>query len=340
MLAGTQLRPRPGSQIAAIAAGLLGLLIVCLTLPDSSSAAAASGLPTSVELERATERLERNLGTPRTLANGGLGEDGGDEETDPGGDPSGPILDGQVMVALYGAPQLSQTIVGQRTTNGIVRKLKKQVKPYAKKTDLEVTPSINLIGVIATADAGADGLYRTRQSDQVIAAYLRAVRKVGGRLTLDIQPGRSPIKRELRALRGWIAQPDIDIGIDPEWNVGRKGVPGVTEGKVSHRELNAASRYIQKVIDTEGIGPKAMIVHQFREGSVKGRRKVQQGESVEVALNFDGIGSPRAKKAGYANLAHRKLFDGFSLFYSRDTRLLKPGRVLALDPDAEYVMYQ
>jgi len=61
---------------------------------------------------------------------------------------------------------------------------------------------------------------------------------------------------------------------------------------------------------------------------------------VDTTLNYDGIGSRAAKKAGYRSLSSKRLFNGFSLFYKLDSNLMKPGGVLKLDPKPDYVMYQ
>jgi hypothetical protein len=73
---------------------------------------------------------------------------------------------------------------------------------------------------------------------------------------------------------------------------------------------------------------------------VRGRRQVVQRPGVEVILNFDGIGRPRAKSSGYAALAAPQLFDGFSLFYRRDRPLMQPISVLGLLPEPDFVLYQ
>ena len=41
---------------------------------------------------------------------------------------------------------------------------------------------------------------------------------------------------------------------------------------------------------------------------------------MDVTLNYDGIGSPSAKRTGYRRLSTERLFDGFSLFYKLDDR--------------------
>ena len=61
---------------------------------------------------------------------------------------------------------------------------------------------------------------------------------------------------------------------------------------------------------------------------------------VAVTLNFDGIGPANEKIAGYENLAVRGLFNGFSLFIPQDGNVMGPAAVAALEPPADYVMYQ
>jgi hypothetical protein len=329
---------RPEAAGCALAAGLITLMLI--TLLPSSALAAPRKPPTAAEIERLTERFLDRQRQPATRGSGGVGIEDPDPKPEPPVDDS-PLLGGDdVAVALYGAPQLTATAIGRRSPRGAGRRLREQARAYSRKTTRPVRRSINLIGVIATATSGGDGKYRARQADSVIRTYLKRARAVGARLTLDIQPGRSPVIRELRALREWIELPDVDVGIDPEWNVGRKGVPGRDDGSITHRELNRASRWVAKLVTEEELPAKAVIVHQFREGSIRGRSKVKQREEANVLLNFDGIGSRRAKKAGYRNLAQPGLFDGFSLFYDRDGRLLSPGGVLRIRPRVDYTMYQ
>ena len=157
---------------------------------------------------------------------------------------------------------------------------------------------------------------------------------------LDIQPGRSTFVAELRRLREWVAQPDVDVALDPEWNVGPRGIPGSTEGKVRSREVNAVIRSLAATVKANDLPPKLLVVHQFRRGMVRGRQKLKRREGVQTVLNFDGIGSPRAKANGYEALASGTLFNGFSLFYRRDTPVMDPGAVLALAPEPDFLLYQ
>jgi hypothetical protein len=290
--------------------------------------------PTRAELRHATERfLDRvDAPLPETVQRQGERR-------------RGPVVDGSLfpenrIVAFYGAPQLPATIVGRKTPSAAASKLVSQAAPYAGTNRRPVIEAFDLIAVIATASRGPDRKYRFRQDPFVISTYLEQARAIGGRLILDIQPGRANVVAEVRALEPWLIQPDVDLSIDPEWNVGRKGVPGRTQGSIRARKLNRVSGKLQEIIDENLLPPKALVVHQFRKRSVRKRRRVVQRSDVDVTLNFDGIGKPPAKKAGYAQLSRPKLFDGFSLFYRLDRKLMTPRAVLRLDPEPDFVLYQ
>lgn len=245
------------------------------------------------------------------------------------------------LVAVYGAPQLGATIVGKKSPTGAAAEATRLATRFTEVSSPPAQPAIDLIATVATADAGGDGLYRSRQDPDLIGAYLDAARSAGGRLVLDVQPGRARFIREVKALEPFLVEPDVDVALDPEWNVGRKGVPGVTQGSVSAKQVNKVSRYMAGVVESNGLPQKALFVHQFREGSLTSRGRVRQyGGQVAVGLNFDGIGSPAPKIAGYRALAEPDLFNGFSIFVSRDSNVMGFRRIAALEPHADYVMYQ
>ena len=250
------------------------------------------------------------------------------------------ILPQRRVVSFYGAPQLSQTIVGRYGPAQAGKRLRKQANAYKGANRRPVTPAFDLIGVIATADRGSDGKYRTRQSPQIINTYLARARKLNARLMLDIQPGRANVLGELKALRRWAVEPDVDLAIDPEWNVGRKGVPGRTSGSITAKRVNRFSLKLQKLIAGRGLPPKILVLHQFHSRSVRNPKRIRDRRDVDIVLNFDGIGSPKAKAAGYANLSTKRLHNGFSLFYSRDKPVMKPGAVLRLEPEPDFLLYQ
>ncbi|MFN8112096.1 MAG: hypothetical protein U0R51_02740 [Solirubrobacterales bacterium] len=312
---------------AAIAAALL-------LLPGAAGASSRPAPPSAAAFERATRELIRSGELDRAPAvsrSGGLGAGGG---------AAGSLFPRKRLLTLYGAPQLTGTILGKLSPAAAARKAVKQARPYARKGDRRVIPGFDLIAVVANSTPGPDGKYRTRQPDKLIRAYLREARAIGGRLVLDIQPGRAKVSDEIDALSKWIDEPDVDVSIDPEWEVGPRGVPGRTQGSIKAKEINRVSRRLQRIVDVGDLPPKALVIHQFHDGSVRKPRDVVQRDGVDVTLNFDGIGSPAAKVAGYQSLSRRGLFNGFSIFYSLDTKVMSPRSVLALDPEADFLLFQ
>lgn len=323
---------------------LCPLAFALLAAPASSAAAGDSTVrpepPTSAQVEWGTERFLNTLdesGRPRARASsrargtGGAGRGGGGSRKS--------LFPDRRLIAFYGAPQMSATILGRKSVGAAKKKLRRQARSYRGK-GLPVIEGMNLVAVIATSDRGSDGKYRTRQSNRVIEKYHDAARQLGGRLILDIQPGRSSFMNEVRALDEWLERPDVDIAVDPEWNVGKRGRPGRTRGSVTAKALNKLSAYMSRVVERANLPPKTLVVHQFHRGSVKKRGQVRQRDDVAVTLNFDGIGGRAAKVAGYKRLTRDSLFAGFSLFYRLDNGLMKPGRVARLDPTPNYVLYQ
>jgi hypothetical protein len=251
---------------------------------------------------------------------------------------SGPLFPSSRLVVLYGAPQLPRSALGATSVEGAKNKIVKQAAEY-DGGGRPVFPGFDLIAVVATASPGPGSKYRSRQSPELIGQYLNAAREIGGRLVLDIQPGRASILKETKALRSWLQNPDVDIAIDPEWNVGKRGIPGRTDGSVKASMLNKVSKFMQKVVNAGNLPPKLMVVHQFSKRMVKKRARIKQRSGVQAVLNFDGIGGAAAKVAGYKALA-RSPFNGFSLFYKLDSGLMSPQQVIGLSPPADYVLYQ
>ena len=310
--------------------GLAVSAAVLLALPAAAGAARGNELPGAGQIERATARFLDRHAAPPSPPSARVYR----------GPAATPLLPSNRVVALYGAPQMGQTIVGMRSPEGAAKRLESESAPYVELGVRPVTGAFDLVAVFATAGGGPDGLYRTRQDDDVIQIYLDQARAVGARVILDIQPGRASVLDELRELREWVVQPDVDIAIDPEWNVGRRGIPGRTPGKISAGKVNRVAQSIARIVRANGLPPKLLLVHQFRKGSVNGRTRIRQRADVQTLLNFDGIGSPAAKRRGYADLSVPSLFDGFSLFYRRDTPLMTASSVLALEPEPDFLLYQ
>ena len=251
------------------------------------------------------------------------------------------ILPDQRVVAYYGAPQNHELgALGIGSPDAAGRRLRKQATTYARKTR-PVMLAFELIATVANADAGEDGLYRTRQSDAVIRRYLRAARRAKALLLLDIQPGHADFMDEVRHLDRWLREPDVGLALDPEWHT-PDAQPGSVIGSVTAATVNDVSAHLAKIVRDGNLPEKLFVVHQFTPNMIAGKERVQQPPGVAVTMNVDGFGDRPNKVSKYHQFTHdgTRFHRGYKLFYEEDTNLMTPGSVLALQPRPDLVVYE
>ena len=110
--------------------------------------------------------------------------------------------------------------------------------PWRRKysADRPVLPAMELIATRRPGSPGNDGMYRARQSSDLIASYLAAARRAHALLILDIQPGRSPFMREVRAYARWLREPDVGHRARPRVEHGaRARCPGPSSARPTRR---------------------------------------------------------------------------------------------------------
>ena len=245
------------------------------------------------------------------------------------------------VVAFYGAPQSRELgALGIGSPRGAARRLARQAKPYGSQRR-PVLPALELITVIANADPGEDGMYRSRQRDAVIRRYLRAARRAKALLLLDIQPGRSDFFTETTRLEKWLKEPDVSLALDPEWRVQEGQVPGQVIGHVSAREVNATSAWLAQLVAKHDLPEKLLVIHQFTDDMVP-EQQLKAREGIATVLNVDGFGNQAVKKAKYRDFTRQApdAYHGFKLFYEEDTDMMRPRQVLRLRPKPFLVVYE
>ena len=204
-------------------------------------------------------------------------------------------------------------------------------------------PLAALLGTIALAGPGADGLYRARQPNRIIRRYAKVARKQRFLLLLDIQPGRARFIDEVKHLRKWLKRPYVSVALDPEWNMGRHGVPGERIGSVHAGMINRVTLYLNRLIRRHRLPDKLVVVHQFTDSMIRDKHKLKRRRYVDLVLNADGFGTPGQKRAKYKELAPPKnswMRPGFKLFYKEDTNLMSPREVMRLRPRPAFVVYE
>jgi hypothetical protein len=251
------------------------------------------------------------------------------------------LLPDRRVVAFYGAPQTEELgALGIGSPDAAARRLERQARPY-ERPRRPILPAFELITVIANADPGDDGMYRTRQPDAVIRRYLRAARRHEMLLVLDIQPGRSDFFTETTRLERWLREPDVGLALDPEWRIAEGEVPGQVIGRVGAREVNATSAWLAQLVARHDLPQKLFVVHQFTDDMVDDTR-LKPRDGLAMVLNTDGFGGKAIKVAKYHEFtrAAREFDQGFKLFFEEDTGLMSPREVLRLRPPPDVVVYE
>lgn len=250
------------------------------------------------------------------------------------------ILPDRRVVAFYGAPQAAALgVLGIGDPDRMAKKLERQARPYATKAR-PVLPAFELIAVVAAAAPGEGELYRTRQEDGIIRRYLRAARRAGAILLLDIQPGRSDFLTEAKVLEKWLREPDVGLALDPEWRMEPEEIPGQTIGSVEAAEVNATSRWLAQLTRRERLPQKLMLIHRFTDEMIENLSALEDPPGIATVINVDGFGTQAQKVAKYRDLEAHRFNAGFKLFYEEDTGLMSPERVLRLRPEPDLIVYE
>ena len=248
------------------------------------------------------------------------------------------------VVGFYGTPQDEELgVLGIGPPESISGKLEAQARPYAEGPGARPSlPAFELIAVVANASAGVDGKYRTRLEPDTIRRYLAAARRARALLVLDIQPGRADFPEEMRALEGFLAQPDVSLALDPEWHMGESDVPGEAIGSMTADEVNALSARLSEIVRRRRLPEKMLVVHQFTRDMIEHRERLRRYPGVELVLNVDGFGDRTLKVEKYKEFVSGRdpARHGFKLFYREDTNLMAPRDVLGLRPQPEFVVYE
>jgi len=248
------------------------------------------------------------------------------------------------VVAFYGNPTSAALgVLGIGKPSKVMAKLRRQAKPYARKTR-PILPAFELISSIAANAPGHDGRYVNHVPAKIINRYLRAARKADALLILDIQPGHAAFMSETRRLRRWLKEPDVGLAIDPEWHTPGV-VPGTQLGSTTAADVNRVTRYVANIVRAGRLPQKLFIIHQFTHDMVRNKSQLQTPPELAVTMNVDGFGTRSGKLSKYKDFTHKRnrppgTHVGFKLFYQEDTNLYTPKAVMALRPRPDVVMYE
>jgi hypothetical protein len=254
-----------------------------------------------------------------------------------------PVLSDHLLVTWYGNPRTAKMgILGRYRGADLAGRLRKQADAYAPFTTKNVIAGYHLVAIIAQPTAGRDNMWRRRETHDTIRALLDQARAHNFKLIVDIQRGRSTVRSEMEYLRPYLEEPDVYLGLDPEFAMRDGETPGQKIGRMSAAEVNEAIDFLEKIVRDRSLPPKVLIVHQFTMNMLGDRHQIRDSPLVDVVLDVDGFGNQALKRAMYAAVAGRKPleFAGIKLFYKEDTNLFAEEDVMKLRPEPAVVIYQ
>ncbi|TAK35406.1 MAG: hypothetical protein EPO21_06030 [Chloroflexota bacterium] len=280
--------------------------------------------PSAVPVTQAVQAAPATSPPPRTTAS------------------AGSVLDNNLIVSWYGNPNTgAMGVLGQFEGADLAARLQRQANAYAGLTDKNILPAYELIAVVAQASPGVDGLWRRRETTEIMDSMLQQARDNGFVLILDVQVGHSTVPDELEALRPYLEQPDVYLALDPEFDMWPGQIPGEYFGHTLASEVNYAIGFLENVIQSKNLPPKVLIVHQFTYNMLPDKENIVSSPLVDVALDMDGFGAQSLKLATWNMVMQKPLqFAGVKLFYDQDPGLFTPQDVMGLTPVPSVVIYQ
>ncbi|MCY3645002.1 MAG: hypothetical protein OXG41_15595 [Acidimicrobiaceae bacterium] len=249
------------------------------------------------------------------------------------------------IVAFYGHPGVpAMGVLGHGTPAEIAAQMAVWVDRYDRLNGPRgAIGAFHLITGVAQANPTTDGTWIYRLSHERIATYVEAAREHGMLLFLDNQIGWSDPLAEVQLLEDFLKEPFVHMALDPEFATAPLGVrPGLAIGGITGDQVNEVLEYLSALVESEGLPTKILMVHQFAERMLHDREVIEPQPGVELSIDMDGIGTPRAKLRGYRLFAitEPSQLPTFKLFFTQDTPLMTPEEVQAMEPVPDLVIYQ
>jgi hypothetical protein len=262
---------------------------------------------------------------------------------------AGALLPFNRIVAYYGNFYSTQMgVLGEYPPDEVLAKLEGEVKNWeAADPATPVIPAIDYIAVTAQGSPGADGLYRARMPADQIQHALAMAAQVNGLVFLDIQVGKSTLQQELPPLAQYLALPNVELAIDPEFSMKDGAPPGSEIGTFDASDINYAANFLASIVRQNKLTPKILVVHRFTQDMVTNYKEIMPLPEVQIVMDMDGWGSPQKKVGTYnAVIAPEPVqFTGFKLFYVNDLKppssgMMTPSELLNLTPQPSFIQYQ
>ena len=258
----------------------------------------------------------------------------------------GSILPARRIVAFYGNPLSKRMgILGALAPDDMLGKLDAEIAAW-NRIDPEhpAQPALHLIVLVADAQPGSSGKYRTRHDSAMVERVYGWARSRSALLFLDLQVGQSTLQYELPWIEKFLIRPDVHLGIDPEFSMKGGGIPGKRIGTYDAADINYASRFLAGLVEKHKLPPKILVIHRFTPGGVTNTKKITLDPRVQLVMHMDGFGPSWMKRDTYWRDIKREpvQFTGWKQFTkARNDRPPTPrSEILRLWPVPLYIQIQ
>lgn len=260
----------------------------------------------------------------------------------------GAILPFKRVIAFYGNLFSKRMgILGEIPKQQMLEKLKQETALWQQADpNVPTIPALHYVAITAQGKPGKQNKYRQRMPFRQIDTIVSWARSIDGIVFLDVQIGHSTIKEEVSTLVEYLKQPDVHLGIDPEFAMKDGIVPGRKIGTLSATEINDAIDILANLVREHKLPPKILVVHRFTQGMVTDYQNIKTIPEVQVVMHMDGFGGKALKRSTYQMAIYREpvQFTGFKLFYKNDTKgnlkMYTPQELLQFTPKPVYIQYQ
>jgi hypothetical protein len=260
----------------------------------------------------------------------------------------GSILPCNRILVYYGNPNSRRMgALGEFDKDDMLARLRRQGEAYVQADpSTPLVLGLHMVAVVAQGDPGPSGHWRTIARDSDVEMVYEWAKEVNGIFFVDIQVGTDDI-RNLLPRFDWILQnPDVHLGVDPEFMMKDGSRPGSRIGTMSAADINYVSEHLANLVREHNLPPKVLIIHRFTQRMVTDYQNIRLRPEVQIVIHMDGWGQPWLKRDSYRDYMVREpvQYPGFKIFYGNDTRgesqLMTPQDLMALWPRPLYVQYQ
>lgn len=260
----------------------------------------------------------------------------------------GSMLPEKRIVCYYGNPNSTRMgALGQYPKEEMLGRLMDEVANW-NRADPEqpVTPCLHMVAVVAQADPGTSGHYRSIMRDTTVKEVHSWAKEVGGIFFVDIQVGTDQLENILPRFEWILKEPDVHLAVDPEFMMKGGHKPGTKIGTMDAADINYATAELARIVRQYDLPPKVLVLHRFTRYMITNTEQIKLRPEVQIVIDMDGWGAPWLKRDSYRDYVVREpvQYTGFKLFYHNDTKsgdpLMTPTDLLRLVPEPVYIQYQ